>query len=148
MTNRYFEDIAGGEVEEFPAFVVDRAEMLAFSEKWDRLPVHLDDKAARLRGFRGIIASGQYTLCIKQFFINQASWREAVVAAAGWDDVRFHRPVYAGDAISARIRCVDKIESRSKPGRGIVKFEVLLINQEGEVVLSLLDSVMMEMRNK
>ncbi len=60
--------------------------------------------------------------------------------------MRFKYPVYAEDTISATIRCVDKVDSRSETDRGIVKFEIILKNQDNEVVLSLLDSVMMEKR--
>ena len=60
--------------------------------------------------------------------------------------MRFKNPVYAGDSISGTICYVDKVESRSKTDRGIVKFEIILKNQDNEVVLSLRDSVMMEKR--
>ena len=146
MERLYFDDIEVGSLTVYKAFHVDHDEMLAFSRKWDNLPIHVDDAAAKQLGHRGIIASGQYSLCIKQYFINQSEWRDAVIGAAGWDEVRFKKPVYAGDDISGSIRCIDKIESRSKPDRGIVRFEIILKNQDGELVLSLLDDVMMEKR--
>ncbi|NNE38749.1 MAG: hypothetical protein HKN08_10635, partial [Gammaproteobacteria bacterium] len=84
---------------------------------------------------------------IKQYFVNQAPWHENAIGAAGWDEVRFKRPVYAGDRISGTFRYLEKTESRSKSDRGIIKFEIILTNQDGEVVLSLLDSVMLKKRN-
>jgi acyl dehydratase len=146
MKKLYFDDIEIGSVTEHEPFPVDRDRMTAFSREWDNLPIHVDDEAARSRGHRGIIASGQFTLCIKQYFINQSEWRDAVIGAAGWDEVRFKHPVYAGDRISGTIKCVDKIESRSRPDRGIVKFGIILKNQDGTIVLSLLDSVMIKKR--
>ncbi|MGY8813146.1 MAG: MaoC/PaaZ C-terminal domain-containing protein [Gammaproteobacteria bacterium] len=142
MSNQFFDDIVIGSITEYEPFYVDHEEMLDFNKKWDKLPIHIDDDAARELGHRGIIASGQFTLCIKQFFINQSDWRDAVIGAAGWDDVRFKNPVYAGDNITGRIRCIDKIPSRSKTDRGILKFEIILTNQDNDIVLSLLDSVM------
>jgi acyl dehydratase len=142
MSNQFFDDIVIDSVTEYEPFYVDHAEMLNFNKKWDKLPIHIDDLAAKSQGHKGIIASGQYTLCIKQFCINQSLWREAVIGAAGWNEVRFSKPVYAGDKISGTIRCIDKIESRGKPDRGIVKFEIILTNQDSDIVLSLLDSVM------
>ena len=147
MSKLYFDDIELGLQTDYDPYIVDHDEMLDFSRKWDNLPIHVDGNAARLLGHRGIIASGQFTLCIKQFFINQTGWRDAVIGAAGWNEVRFKKPVYAGDKISGSIRCVDKIQSRSKPDRGIVRFEIILKNQHDEVVLSLLDDVMMEKRH-
>ncbi|MGK0298368.1 MAG: acyl dehydratase [Gammaproteobacteria bacterium] len=142
MSNQFFDDIVIGSITEHEPFYVDHEEMLNFNNKWDKLPIHVDDEAARRLGHREIIASGQFSLCIKQFFINQSEWRDAVIGAAGWDEVRFKKPVYAGDNITGSIRCIDKITSRSKPDRGILKFEIILTNQDNEIVLSLLDSVM------
>lgn len=147
MPRLYFDDIQTGQVFRPGEFHVDGAEMLAFNRKWDTLPVHVDEAAAMRMGHRGIIASGQYTLCIKQYFVNRTDWHESVIGTAGWDDVKFRRPVYAGDTISAEIRCVDRRASGSKPDRGIVKFEVQLSNQHGDVVLSYIDTVVLKRRH-
>ena len=148
MSNQYFEDVVIGSTENFPPYTVDHDEMLEFNKKWDNLPIHVDDEAARKMGHKGIIASGQYTLCIKQYFVNRAPWHQAAIGAAGWDEVRFRRPVYAGDQISGTFHYLEKRESRSKPDRGIIKFEIQLTNQDDEVVLSLLDSVMIKKRGE
>ncbi len=143
MKPQYFEDIVTGETVTFDPYTVDHVEMLAFNKKWDDLPIHVNAEAARSLGHKGIIASGQFTLCIKQFFVNQVAWCDSIIGAAGWDEVRFIRPVYAGDKIAGSFRYIEKIESKSKPDRGIIKFEIILTNQDGDVVLSLIDSVMM-----
>ena len=143
MNKVFFDNIEVGSISEHPPFEVTYDEMLSFNKKWDNLSIHVDNNIARSLGHQGIIASGQFTLCIKQFFITQTKWKDAVIGAAGWDEVRFKKPVYAGDKIHGSIRCIDKIESRSKPDRGIIKFEILLINQNNEIVLSMLDNVMM-----
>lgn len=148
MPKLFYEDIVSDEVTESGPFHVDKDEMLAFNKKWDRLPIHIDDNAARLLGHRGIIASGQYTLCIKQYFVNHSDWHEAVIGTAGWDEVRFQNPVYADDDIYAKIRCIEKRESRSKPDRGIVKFLIVLENRDRKTVLSFIDTVILEKRIK
>ncbi len=148
MTQLFFEDINVDELVESGPFHVDADEMLAFNRKWDTLPIHINENTARQMGHRGIIASGQYTLCIKQYFVNRSGWHASVIGTAGWDAVRFPHPVYAGDRIRARIRCVEKKASRSKPDRGIVKFEIILINQDGDTVLSFIDTVMLEKRHR
>jgi len=146
MTPQFFEDIVIGETVNFDPYTVDHDELLAFNRKWDNLPIHVNDDAARSLGHKGIIASGQFTLCIKQFFVNQAAWRDSAIGAAGWDEVRFMRPVHTGDKIAGTFRYVEKIASKSKPDRGIIKFEIILTNQDGDIVLSLIDSVMIKKR--
>lgn len=107
------------------------------------MPIHLDESAALKAGHSAIIGSGQYTLCIKQYFINQMPWREAVIGAIGFDELRFRNPVHGGDTISVSAKCIDKKASRSKPDRGVCKFDVELTNQLGKPVLTYTDIVMM-----
>ena len=119
-------------------------EMLEFNRMWDPLPIHLDEAAALAAGHKTIIASGQYTLCIKQYFINQMPWRAAVIGAIGFDELRFLRPVHAEDIISIKVICIDKRKSRSKSDRGICKFRVEMSNQDNDAVLTYTDIVMLK----
>ena len=142
----YFEDLAVGEVFHFGPYHVTREELLEFNARWDPLPIHMDDAAARKRGLKGITASGQYTLCVKQKMLNGAPWTEAVIGALGFDELRFPHPVYPGDDIALAIECLELRASNSKPDRGIVKFRFTLTNQEGVTVLTYLDTVMFARR--
>ncbi len=142
----YFDDLAPGDVFRFGPWHVAREELLEFNRRWDPLPIHLDDAAARARGLDGLTASGQYTLCIKQAMLNQAPWTDAVIGALGFDELRFPHPVYPGDDIRLEITCLETRPSRSKPDRGIVKFDFRLFNQDDVLVLSYLDTVMFARR--
>ena len=143
----YFDDIAAGDRFSFGPYKVPRDELLEFNRRWDPLPIHLDDKAARARGLAGLTASGQYTLCIKQAMLNQSTWTEAVIGALGFDELRFPHPVYPGDDIRLDIECLETRPSRSKPDRGIVKFLFQMFNQEDTLVLRYLDTVMFARRS-
>lgn len=143
----YFDDIAVGDAFDFGPYRVTEQELLEFNRQWDPLPIHLDNDAARAMGHRGITASGQYTLCVKQIFMNQARWRNAVIGAMGFDELRFPHPVYVGDELSATMECTAKRASRSKPDRGVVALSVRLYNAENATVLSYLDTVMFARRD-
>ena len=119
-------------------------EMYRFNRDWDPLPIHLSEAAALAAGHKALIASGQYTLCIKQHFMNRMPWREAVIGAIGFDELRFANPVHAGDEISITVTCIDKRLSKSKPDRGICKFRVQMSNQDGAPVLTYTDIVMLK----
>ena len=142
----YFDDVAVGDIFTFGPYRVAREEMLEFNRRWDPLPIHTDDAAARARGLKGITGSGQYTLCIKQKMLNEAPWSHAVIGALGFDELRFPYPLYPGDAIMLVIECLETRASRSKPDRGIVKFSFRLYNQDDVTVLSYLDTVMFARR--
>jgi acyl dehydratase len=62
--------------------------------------------------------------------------RVASLASPGVDELRWTQPVRPGDTLSVRATVLEARRSRSKPDRGIVytRFEVL--NQRGEVVMS------------
>lgn len=139
---RFFDDITPGQQFDFGPYHVPREELIAFNTRWDPLPIHLNDEAARARGLKGITASGQYTLCIKQALLNRADWTDAVIGALGFDELRFPHPVYPGDDVRLNIECLETRVSRSKPERGIIKFLFQLFNQHDVVVLKYLDTVM------
>ena len=139
----YFDDIAIGDRYQFGPYRVSRAEMLAFNRQWDPLPIHVDQMAAEAMGLRGITASGQYTLCVKQLFVNQTPWVGAVIGALGFDEVRFPHPVYPDDTLYGTIDCTDKRASRSKADRGIVTLSFRIANQDDVAVLTYIDTVML-----
>jgi acyl dehydratase len=138
----YFDDMVVGASYSFGLYRVTEDEMLTFSRQWDPLPIHLNAEAARAKGHRTITASGQYTLCVKQLFLNQARWGSAVIGALGFDEVRFPHPVYADDMLSATVECTETRASRSKPDRGIVTLSVRMYDHDDVTVLNYIDTVM------
>ncbi len=132
----YFDDVAAGDVFSYGPYLVTREEMLAFNRRWDPLPMHVDAAEAQTRGYRDMTASGQYTLCVKQALLNEAPWHDAVIGALAHDDMKFPRPVYPDDKLSLTIECLETRPSRSKPNRGIIKFDFRLFNQDDATVLS------------
>ena len=143
----YFEDINVGDRLKLGPYAVTRPELLEFNRKWDPLPIHLSQEKAIEKGYKDITASGQYTLCIKQWMLNQANWTNAVIGALGFDEMRFPLPVYPGDDISLEIECLSTRPSKSKPDRGILTFFFQLINQNDKVVLHYKDTVMFSRKN-
>ena len=139
-----FDQIHVGDTYSAAPYNVSFDEMYGFNRDWDPLPIHLSEAAALAAGHNAIIASGQYTLCIKQYFMNRMPWREAVIGAIGFDELRFLNPVHGGDVISIIVTCIDKRLSKSKPDRGICKFRVQMSNQDDAPVLTYTDIVMLK----
>jgi acyl dehydratase len=61
----------------------------------------------------------------------------ASLASPGLDELRWYKPVRPGDELRIRVRILDAHRSRSKPDRGMVRTSVEVLNQSGEVVMSL-----------
>jgi len=53
----------------------------------------------------------------------------------GWREVRLPAPVFAGDTIRAETEILEKRESKSRPGFGVVTVRTRGLNQRDEVVI-------------
>jgi len=138
MSERYFEDYPPGAVFEGGTVEVSEAEILEFARRYDPQTMHTDPAAAAHGFFGGLIASGWHTaaLMMRLFaahFLSPAS----SLASPGIDELRWLKPVRPGDVLSLRVTVTEARRSRSKPDQGVVRSLVEVLNQEGEVVMSL-----------
>jgi itaconyl-CoA hydratase len=69
-------------------------------------------------------------------------------ANLGWDEVRLPAPVFAGDTLYARSRCLEKRLSSSRPGLGIVRVETEGYNQRDEVVITFKRNILVKCRER
>jgi acyl dehydratase len=121
---RYFEDIAVGETERFGSYEVTRDEIVAFAERWDPQPFHLDEDAAEDSMFGGLVASGWHTACIcMRLMVDGYLSDAASMGSPGIDELRWLEPVRPGDVLSVRVEVLDKRASEGMPGTGIVQNE-------------------------
>jgi acyl dehydratase len=133
--NLHFEDIELGARFESEAHTVTAADIAAFAEVTrDHHPLHLDPAYAQSRGFPTVIAHGLFGLSLMEGLKSELKlYDETSVASLGWDEVRFKRPVMAGDRLRVRFRFTEKRPTRAAT-RGIVVEELELINQRDEIV--------------
>lgn len=138
IEDRYFEDYTVGLVQEFGTTTITEEEVINFAKRFDPQIFHTDPDGAKKTHFGGIIASGWYTcaLTMRLLFDNYLP-RMANIASPGVNEIRWIRPVRPGDEISVRATVTGARTSRSKPEREILTSFVEVINQEGEVVMTL-----------
>jgi acyl dehydratase len=138
MTERYFEDYAPGAVFTSDAIAVSEAEIIDFARRYDPQPMHTDPEAARSGRFGGLIASGWHTAALMmRLFATHFLSPASSVASPGIDELRWLQPVRPGDLLSLRVTIIDARRSRSRPEEGIVRSLTEVLNQHGEVVMSL-----------
>lgn len=131
----YFEDLAVGQVFHTHGVMVTEEAIIRFALEYDFQPFHVDKIAAKDSIFGGLIASGIQTLSLTFRLCNQAQlFAGNAVAGIGLDDVRFLRPVYAGDTIRAVVTVVEHRDSARHPKAGIVKWEIRTLNQKDQLV--------------
>lgn len=144
---RWFDDLAVGEVQEYPGRTVTREEILAFAREFDPQSFHIDDDAARRSAFGGIVASGWHTAAICQrLVVDGLASTLASLGSPGVDELRWVRPVRPGDTLVLRVECVETRPSRSKPDRGLVRLRYELRNQEGDVVMTMIGMALVRRR--
>lgn len=138
INQRYFEDYVSGSTFEYGQISVSADEIIEFAKRFDPQPIHIDREKAERGPFKGLIASGWHTAglmmrLLADHFISQV----ASMASPGVDEIRWLIPVRPGDTLSIRVTVLETKRSRSKPDRGTVRSLVEVMNQNGEVVMSL-----------
>ena len=98
----------------------------------DRFAIHMDDAAARAKGFPSRVAHGLLVLSLVDGLKNAAPAQFDAIASLGWD-WRFSKPVVIGDRVAAVIT-LEAMRATSDPGRGILTLAFDVTNQRGETV--------------
>jgi acyl dehydratase len=137
-SERYFEDFVVGMVSEFGEIAVTAGEIVEFAQRYDPQVMHTDPVAAAQGPFGGLIASGWHTASMMmRLFADHYLPKAASIASPGLDELRWILPVRPGDRLRVRVTVLETHRSRSKPDRGMVRCLVEVLNQTGDVVMSL-----------
>lgn len=140
----YWEDVALHQSRESAQTYVLTAENIkAFASEWDPFPPHVDDTAAAKSPIGQIFAAGVHLLSIAIRLSHTVAHEDtSSIAGRGWDRLRFHRPGLAGDELRVRVTHVER-QPGSRPERGLLVSRFELFNQQGEVLVSFDNNVVM-----
>ena len=138
MIERYFEDYPPGAIFTGGSVTVSENDIIEFARKYDPQPMHIDPEAAVRGRFGGLIASGWHSGAVMmRLFADHILSPVSSVASPGLDELRWHLPVRPGDVLSLRVTVLEARPSQSRPEQGVVRSLIELLNQRGEVVMSL-----------
>lgn len=136
---RTFDDFAVGETWQSPPMTVTAEDIVAFGTRYDPQPMHTDAEVAARSPFGGLIASGWHIAALTvRAFVEAGGYGGTPVVGLGIDELRWLKPVRAGDVITVHREIVELRRSASNPGHGIVKTRVTVRNQAGDAVMGLL----------
>jgi acyl dehydratase len=125
----FFEDFTAGRVFELGSRTITEDDIVAFAREWDPQPIHLDGE---------VIASGWQTVCVwMRMYVEQVLNHAAMLAAPGVEEVRWLRPVTPGMRLTGRTTILDSRLSKRTPERGVIRLRGELLDDEGEVVMSM-----------
>ncbi|MCP4380009.1 MAG: MaoC family dehydratase [Hyphomicrobiales bacterium] len=141
-----FEAITVGDVHDFGAYTFSADQIKRFAGLYDPQHFHVDEKAAAASLLGGLCASGWHTASVMMGLqtryyaraIERAAARGEPTAALGpspgFDDLKWIKPVFAGDTITFEGRVSGKRPSASRPAWGIVSVTTTGVNQREEPV--------------
>jgi acyl dehydratase len=156
---RFFEDLEIGARREIGSFTFTAGNIKKFAAQFDPQRFHLDEEEGRNSLFGGLAASGWHvgSVCMKLLVadggrqMQEAAARGEKIAvwgpSPGFRDLRWLKPVLAGDTIAYASEVASKRTSEKRPEWGIVEARNTGTNQRGELAFSLLATAFVPRRN-
>ncbi len=156
---RFFEDTEVGERREIGSFTFTADGIKTFAGQFDPQRFHLDEVEGRNSLFGGLAASGWHvaSVCMKlivadakQLARDAAARGETVAAwgpSPGFRELRWIKPVLAGDTISFASEVESRRASDSRPAWGILQIRNTGTNQRGELAFSYLATAFVPRRD-
>jgi acyl dehydratase len=129
----FFEDFPVGQVVEYGSYEVTAEEIVSFAREFDPQPFHLDEKAARASMLGGLCASGWHVCAIMmRMMVDGYFGRTASMGSTGIDEMKWLKPVFAGDRLSCRRTTLAARVSGKRPEMGIVTLRWELFDTAAE----------------
>lgn len=132
----WFEEYELGAVYEHrPGRTITEADNTLFTtQTMNTQALHLDAAYAAGTSFGERLVNSMFTLSTLVGLSVAQLTQGTIVANLGFSEISFPKPLFHGDTLYAETKIVDKRESKSRPGEGIVTLEHTARNQHGDVV--------------
>lgn len=146
----WFEDMRIGDRYEVGSHTFTAENIKSFAQRFDPQPFHVDEAAASGSLFGALCASGWHTVIA--WMPMMIAYRNRVSAqmrargeipavtgpAPGVTELKWLKPVYAGDTVTYATEVTTLRRSRSRPQWGLASLLTTGTNQHGETVVSFL----------
>lgn len=156
---RFFDDIEVGWRRELGKHTFTADEIKRFAGRYDPQLFHMNEAAAKKSHFGALCASGWHTAAVcmrcivdstKQMTADMAARGEKIAKTGpspGFSNLKWLKPVYAGDTISFTSEVIEKHPTESRPGWGVVQTRFSGHNQNGAPVYQFDGVVFVERRS-
>lgn len=149
MAGKYFESLEVGTVyeHEIRRTVTEADNVWFCAATYNPAQIHIDQEYCKNTEFGQPLMNSIFTLGLVIGLTVQDTTLGTTVANLGMTDVKFPKPVFAGDTIRAVTTVVDRRESKSRPNQGIVTFRHQGFNQRGDEVATCVRQALMLRRS-
>lgn len=142
-----------GAVRDLGRYRFDAQRIVSFAKAYDPQVFHVDPEAAKHSHFGGLCASGWHTAAVWMKRLNATLARDIALGvrggpapelgpSPGFKNMRWLRPVYAGDTLRYAAELVAKRASSSRKGWGLATHHNTAENQRGELVFEFTGTVL------
>jgi itaconyl-CoA hydratase len=140
---RYYDDFSVGDTyKHWPGRTITAADNTWFTLlTMNQHPIHFDEEYAKGTEFGKPLVNSTLTLAIVVGMSVQDVSQNAV-ANLGWTDIAMPAPVFNGDTLYAESTVLEKRESKSRQGQGIVTVATRAWKQDGTTVMTFKRSIL------
>jgi len=154
----FFEDIHVGDRAVLGRYAFTAEDIKSFARRFDPQSFHVDERAGELSHFGGLCASGWHTSAafMRLMLDVQRQADEAALArgeriaplgpALGLRELKWLKPVYAGDTLEYATEVLELRPSKSRPRFGLMTMRITGTNQRGELAISFVSTNFIERR--
>ena len=137
MGGLYFEEFRVGQAfkHELRRTLTETDNLLFSAMTHNPAALHLDEEYCRANSeFKTRIMNSCFTLGLMVGISVGDTTLGTTVGNLGWDEVRFPKPLFAGDTVHVESEVLECRESKSRPQNGIIIFVHRMFNQKDELV--------------
>ena len=113
---------------------IEKDKMLDFALNYDNVPLHTNEEYAKTTPFKALIAPGVMSFMSVWAKYLEVDFFGSELLAGKSTKIEWHKPVYAGDVLSASATITGLIKRNEK--KGIVEITIKAFNQNGVLVLT------------
>lgn len=130
----YFDEFKINDTVEIEPAVIKKDEMIEFAQRYDNVPLHIDEEFAKTTHFGKLIAPGVMSfMAVWAKYLEVDMFADELIAGKS-TKIEWFKPVFAGDELKGRGR-ITKLTKRNEKN-GIVELTIEVYNQNGELVLT------------
>ncbi|CAM3916234.1 MaoC family dehydratase [Rheinheimera salexigens] len=144
---RYYEDFVVGDIYEHrPGRTITKTDNTWFTLlTMNTHPMHFDDEYAKGSEFGKCIVCSPLTVAL-MVGMSVTDVSQKAIANLGWDEIKMTYPLFEDDTLTAESEILEKRESKSRPGAGIVVTKSTGFNQDGKIVCTFKRTILIAKR--
>jgi len=143
---KYFEDFVCGESWIVGEHLLSEDEIIAYTNIWGPKLFCSDHQLTAQTSINGLVAAGTHLMAVAVRKLVEQQPPVAIIAGLGWNEVYFWAPGRPGDRLRLECKYIEVSPSSFRDDRGVIRSRIKLVNQEGVLLLSYVDAILVSRR--